>query len=380
MKSKAINATSLEEFKEQIELAKQESSSFNLCILFCSIKHSIEGIQQVCIQNEIDLFGCTSSGEITNGKFYISQTLSGLILSMPTDSYRVVGCDRLGEGSYDMAYRAGKNVENIFSKQAILLLAQGVGANADLIIQGMQKAIGKSTSLFGGLAGDDMALKRTFVFSNEANYSDGLMMLVLDNEKVELDGLATSGWEAIGVFHEVTEAENNVLLSIDNQPALDVFLKYFGSFDDANVGLDASANVSAQYPLQILRDDGTFVLRSPLFGDTTRRALVLAGGIKKGDKFRFSISPGFEVIDQTVKEFGALQKKAPDADALILFSCIGRLGAFGPLMEDEIRGIFEYWNKPMIGFFSYGEIGATKGAQCDFHNETCTLVSLKSIS
>jgi hypothetical protein len=49
-------------------------------------------------------------------------------------------------------------------------------------------------------------------------------------------------------------------------------------------------------------------------------------------------------------------------------------------MEDEIRGIFEYWDKPMIGFFSYGEIGATEGAQCDFHNETCTLVSLKSIS
>ena len=380
MKARAINAKSLEEFKSQIEEAKRQHPTFSLCILFCSITFSVKDIQYICIQNELDLFGCTSSGEITDGQFYTSQTISGLILSMPSDSYRVVECDRMGDDSFDMAFRAGKSVENLFAEQSILLLAQGVGANADLIIQGLQHAIGKSTSLFGGLAGDNLALKRTYVFSSEAIYSDGLMMLVLDNQKVQLHGLATSGWEAIGVFHEVTEAENNVLLGIDHQPALDVFLRYFGSFDDANVGLEASENTSAQYPLQILRDDGSLVLRAPLFGDTNRRALVLAGGIKKGDKFRFSISPGFEVINQTVEEFGTLQKKAPDADALILFSCIGRLGAFGPLMEDEVRGIFEYWDKPMIGFFSYGEIGATEGAQCDFHNETCTLVSLKDIS
>ena len=32
---------------------------------------------------------------------------------------------------------------------------------------------------------------------------------------------------------------------------------------------------------------------------------------------------------------------------------------------------------PMIGFFSYGEIGNVKGGACDFHNETCSLVLLK---
>jgi hypothetical protein len=109
-------------------------------------------------------------------------------------------------------------------------------------------------------------------------------------------------------------------------------------------------------------------------GDREAGTLVLAGGVRNGDKFRFSIAPGFEVIDQTVEEFGEWKRSAPNADALILFSCKGRHAALGPLIEDEVKGIYDFWKKPMIGFFTYGEIGPSKNGRCEFHNETCSLV------
>ncbi len=134
--------------------------------------------------------------------------------------------------------------------------------------------------------------------------------------------------------------------------------------------------MSAQYPLQILRDGNYSVLRSPLFS-TEDNSLILAGGVKEGDKFRFSISPGFEVIDKTVEEYNDLQKEIPEADLMILFSCKGRHAALGMLIEDEIEGIYKKWSAPLVGLFTYGEIGNVKNGVCDFHNETCSMVLLK---
>jgi hypothetical protein len=99
--------------------------------------------------------------------------------------------------------------------------------------------------------------------------------------------------------------------------------------------------------------------------------------VKNGDRFRFSIAPGFEVIDQTIAEFGDWKDQTLEADGLVLFSCKGRHSALGPLIEDEVKGIYNFWKKPMIGFFTYGEIGPTKNGICEFHNETCSLVVIR---
>jgi hypothetical protein len=46
-------------------------------------------------------------------------------------------------------------------------------------------------------------------------------------------------------------------------------------------------------------------------------------------------------------------------------------------MEDEAGKIRDIWNKPLIGFFTYGEIGTAKDSVCDFHNATCSMVLLE---
>ena len=72
-----------------------------------------------------------------------------------------------------------------------------------------------------------------------------------------------------------------------------------------------------------------------------------------------------------------LQKIAPEADAILMFSCFARLFAFGPLMEDEVKGINKLWDAPQIGFFSGGEIGSALNEELVFQNEACCVVTLK---
>jgi hypothetical protein len=67
----------------------------------------------------------------------------------------------------------------------------------------------------------------------------------------------------------------------------------------------------------------------------------------------------------------------PEADAVVVFSCAGRILAFGPLMNMEIEGIKNVWKVPMAGMFSNAELARATGGYLDMHNCTTCCVALK---
>jgi hypothetical protein len=225
------------------------------------------------------------------------------------------------------------------------------------------------------MAGDDMAMTQAFTFTNKKIADDCVTVLVLDNDKVEVEGLALCGWQPIGIEHTITKSENNIIYQINNKPALSVVKSYFGDLIKNLVGVNDVSLGSAQYPLQIIRDD-SYVLRSTMHGNEEEGSIVMTGAVKEGEKFRFSIAPGFEIIDDTIEGFQKFAKQKPDTDAILMFSCMARLMSLGPMIEDEVEGIYDIWKKPMIGFFTYGEVGQHKDQISQYYNETCSLVLL----
>ena len=67
----------------------------------------------------------------------------------------------------------------------------------------------------------------------------------------------------------------------------------------------------------------------------------------------------------------------PEADALVVFSCAGRILSFGPLMTEELMGIKNVWNVPMVGMFSNAELARATGGNLEMHNLTTCVVALK---
>ncbi len=67
----------------------------------------------------------------------------------------------------------------------------------------------------------------------------------------------------------------------------------------------------------------------------------------------------------------------PEADALVVFSCAGRILALGPMMKEEIEGVKNVWNVPMVGMFSNAELGRATGGNLEMHNLTTCCVALK---
>jgi small ligand-binding sensory domain FIST len=105
---------------------------------------------------------------------------------------------------------------------------------------------------------------------------------------------------------------------------------------------------------------------------------MIAGTAKEGAAFRFSLPPDFEVIDMVIESSRIIkERELSEADALIVFSCVGRLSSLGPMSAMELEGLAGTWNKPMSGFFSLGEFGRIADGNPEFHGTTVSWMALK---
>ncbi len=157
-------------------------------------------------------------------------------------------------------------------------------------------------------------------------------------------------------------------------------MKYLGVDIDLDSGKDVVTHIGAYYPLQLERENVSPVMRTAMFANKEDRSLICAGKVPQGSQVRFSLPPDFDVIDKVVAECAELKnEKQPEADAVIMFSCISRHLSFGIMISEEIEQVQQVWGAPIVGFFSYGEFGKSKKGKHEFHNNTCCVVVLKEI-
>ena len=106
-------------------------------------------------------------------------------------------------------------------------------------------------------------------------------------------------------------------------------------------------------------------------------SFMLAGPIREGSKIRFSLPPDFDVVDKVDSSVMLRDNEVAEVDAMLIFSCTGRLNCLGPLVNDEITGLIQTWKVPSIGFFTFGEFGRVKNGKPMFHGTTVSWLTLK---
>ena len=132
------------------------------------------------------------------------------------------------------------------------------------------------------------------------------------------------------------------------------------------------------FPLQLQRQEGHPVMRPGLLIDWSDHSFYCSGSVPEGSQVRFSLPPDFDVVAKVIRECEDMKAtEIAEADALVIFSCAGRLVALGPLISDEIQGVQNVWNAPLIGMFSNAELARATGGNLEMHNLTTCCVALK---
>lgn len=389
MIAKSIKGKSAEEIKNA--LAQSMSSGFQptLAIVFLSVKQDINAISNILDEHSIQVFGATTAGEFIDGEIE-EGSIAMLLLDMNPTYFKVVLLETSQETAFGEGVKLGLAGKNLYSKPAFIIANSGVSADGEPFVEGILDGFGKPSNpsdaeinIFGGKAGDDLALEATYVFTNGNVSSNALVALIIDEDKIDVRGIATCGWEAIGTTKTVTKSDGNVVYTLDDKPALDMLLNYLG----VELNLDGDSDIvrflsSWYYPLQVEREDVDPVIRTAMFANRKDRSLICSGKVPLGAKIKFSMPPDFSSIDTVVAECKIIKEDAQqEADALIMFSCVSRYLSFGMVITEEIEQVQNIWNAPMAGFFSYGEYGKSlssgRASKNDYHNNTCCVVALK---
>jgi len=208
-----------------------------------------------------------------------------------------------------------------------------------------------------------------------------LLALIVNEDKIDVRGIATCGWNAIGTTKTVTKSEDNIIYTIDDKPALDMLMSFLGVDIKQEGDKEIVTFLSSwYYPLQMERENAEPVIRTAMFANKENRSLICSGNVPLGSKIKFALPPDFDSMDKVVADCKTIKNNEhQQADALIMFSCVSRYLSFGIAMREEIDGVQNIWNAPMVGFFTYGEFGKSKTGRNEYHNNACCLVTLKEM-
>lgn len=374
MKAKSIKGNSVDEIKAELEKAITDDFSPSLAIVFLSIKQDREAVCHLLEERNIQIFGATTAGEFIDGEIG-HESIAIMLLNINPENFRLMEIETGDRKTREIAKMIGEKGLKEFNNPAFIVASGGISTDGEMIVKGIEDVVGHDAIIFGGLAGDDFTMTGTYVFTNKNYNINGLVVIVLDADKVNVAGLATSGWQPVGTMRTITKSEGNVVYTIDDQPALDVVIKYMGVNKNLDEWKDVIMNVGSEFPMQLQREDAEPVIRAPLFANKEDRSLVCAGSVPQGSKVRFSLPPDYNVIEKVIEECREIkEKELPEAEAMIMFSCKARHLSLGPMVSDEIDQVKDVWDAPMAGFFSYGEMGKASKGKHEFHNNTCSLV------
>ena len=376
MKAKSIKGKSAEEIKTAFEQSMSDGFKPTMALVFLSVMNEIEAICSLLDNEGIAIFGATTFAEFTEQDAE-NKGIAVLLLDVNPAYFKIVLKDNEEGEGYETGCHIGETGKMTFANPAFIISSANYKIHGDKIIQGMVEKAGADVTIVGGKAGEIINMEGK-VFTNTKSSDNAVISLILDQDKITLKGMAASGWKPAGTEKKITHCTGPWIYTIDDQPAFDIVKKFLGTDILEDKNKEGIVKLNIIYPLQLYRQGGSPYMLPILFANTEDHSVMLAEAVPEGSLFRFSMPPDFDVIDMVIKtSLEVKEKEMPDADALVIFSCIGRLGSLGPMALKEVEGLAETWNSPMIGLYSLGEFGRVANGNTEFHGTTVSWVALK---
>jgi small ligand-binding sensory domain FIST len=166
----------------------------------------------------------------------------------------------------------------------------------------------------------------------------------------------TQGCSPIGPIRRVTAARENVLLTIDERPALDVLKEDIGELLSRDLQRLAGL-VFAGFPVAG-SDTGDYLVRNLVAIDVQRGWLAVAQTVAPGDRVLFCRRDPASAAADLERMLGDVKRRAPAVPrAGLYFSCVARgpnlFGEAGRELATIRKALGDF---PLAGFFGNGEI------------------------
>lgn len=350
-----------------------------LLLVFASARHDLPALLRGIDPGDVPLAGCSTAGEIGP---HGAGDAGVVVLALGGEGFAVAtaaatgSAGRLRAAGAEAAACAAALPDRPHT--ALLLLTDGLAGDQQEIIRGAYDAVGSAVPLVGGGAGDDLAMAATSQLHGTDVLQDAVVGVAVASDAPLGIGVH-HGWRRVGEPVIVTSSSGVTVETLDDRPALDVYLERLGAPPDVRTDPAAFTRFGLTHPLGLARRRGEDHVRSVLRADFERRTFGGAAEVPQGAIAWFMEGDEDTVLDATdaacAQALAALDGSPPLG--LITFDCVARRSVVGDagLAREAGRLAAAAPGVPVAGFYTYGEIARTRGIS-GVHNQTLVVLAL----
>ena len=292
--------------------------------------------------------GTVGMGVCASGiEYYDRPALSVLIGTFPDDSFQVFEPLISDVTSFESDHGEWLRTQNPYFG-----VVHGDPRNAAVpaLVDQLSQSMG-SGFLVGGLASS-----RERYAQIADTVSQGGLSGVLFSPDVAVSTRLTQGCSPIGTRHQVTRAEENLVLELDGRPALDVLKEDVGEVL-ARYLRKVAGYIFVGLPIEGA-DTGDYLVRNLVGLDPVTGTIAIGDYLPVGSPMLFCRRDGRSAVDDLRRMLAELKTtlKQPPRGG-IYCTCIGRgINLFGANSEELTMIRNELGEFPLAGFYANGEI------------------------
>ena len=180
---------------------------------------------------------------------------------------------------------------------------------------------------------------------------------VLFSEKVPVSTGLTQGCSPIGPQRTITRISQNIIFTIDDRPALEVFEEDIGEKLAQDLSRVAG-KIFAALPV-VGSDTGDYLVRNIVGVDPQHKLLAIGDSVDTGDSILFCQRDRTSAEEDLIRMLRDLKQRIAGSvpRGAVYFSCLGRgRHTFGEDSNEMTLIERELGDVPLVGFFANGEI------------------------
>lgn len=353
-----------------------------LVVVFAAISHDLPAVLRGVrsVTGTTPLVGCSTHSELWQGGpsdgTVLVTVLGGDGFSVSTSAVSDVAGRQREAGS--RLARAVRGTDPTRPQRALLVFTDSLLRDQEEILRGVYEVFGASVPVVGGAAADRWAMDRTFQFlDGEVRHGSAVAALVHSDGPI---GIAVGhGWRPVGEPMTVTRCEDGRVLTLDDLPAMDAFLRAADAPAEASTDVVAFRRFALTRPIGIERRTGTEVRNLCTEVDMAGRSIGGGGQIPQGALVwlmegdeRSILHAATDTCDEAIAALGGRP-----ALGMLVFSCSALRSVLGPdgTARESARLARAAGGAPFAGFHTCGEIARTRGID-GFHNQTHVVLAL----
>lgn len=352
-----------------------------LLLVFVGITHDIAqvlvGINEVA--GGVPLIGCSTHGEISvvgprDGTVVVT-AIGGEGFSIATTAI---------EGASGLQREAGAAVAETASLvddlpyKVLIMLTDGFIRGQEDILRGAYGVLGARIPMFGGASADGWRFQRTYQLHGDQVLTDAVVGATIASDS-PIAISVRHGWRKIGEPMIVTSCGEGRVHTLDDEPAMDVYLRRLRAPQETYRDAAAFSKFALSRPVGVDRRNGEEVRNFSTEVDMEGRSLGGGGDIPQGSLIWVMEGDEASILDAATDACSAALAGLgglPSVGMLTL-SCAALRAVLGDdgITREGARLSTAAGEVPFAGFYTYGEIARTKGID-GFHNQTIVVLAM----